>query len=126
MSEKKQKILLADDDRFISQAYQEGLTRAGFEVIPVSNGEDAMKKVKEDAPDLILLDLVMPSKDGFEVLTELQEDEVLKKIPVLILSNLGQDSAVEKGKKMGALDYLIKSNWSMKQVVEKINESLAG
>jgi PleD family two-component response regulator len=68
----------------------------------------------------------MPSKDGFEVLTELQEDEVLKKIPVLILSNLGQDSAVEKGKKMGALDYLIKSNWSMKQVVEKINESLAG
>lgn len=125
MSNKNYKILLAEDDKFISRAYKDGLGRAGFEVIAVANGLEAMDKIKSEKPDLILLDLIMPIKTGFEVLEELKMDSELKKIPAIILSNLGQDQDVEKGKALGAIDYLIKSNLSMKEVIEKVKFYLA-
>jgi DNA-binding response OmpR family regulator len=120
----KGKILLAEDDKFISRAYKDGLKRAGFEMVLAHDGKEAMAKIETEKPDLILLDLVMPGKNGFEVLTDLQMDEELKTIPVIILSNLGQDSDVQKGKELGAADYLVKADWSMKQVVEKVKEHL--
>jgi DNA-binding response OmpR family regulator len=118
------KLLLAEDDKFISRAYNDGLTKAGYEVVLAMDGAEALKMVKEDKPDMVLLDLIMPQKNGFEVLTELKADNETKNIPVIILSNLGQDSDIEKGKKLGAVDYLIKSNFSLKEVIEKINKHL--
>lgn len=119
------KILLAEDDKFLIRAYKDSLERAGFEVILALNGTEAMRKIKAKKPDLILLDLVMPEKDGFEILEELRMDSELKKIPVLILSNLGQDSDVKKGQKLGAVDYLVKANFSMKDVMNKVKFYLA-
>ncbi|RMD58846.1 response regulator [Candidatus Parcubacteria bacterium] len=120
----KAKILLAEDDRFISLAYKDGLSRAGFEVVHAQDGEEAILKIKKEKPDLILLDLIMPDVNGFEVLKEIKQDKELSKIPVIILSNLGQDADIEKGKKLGAADYLIKANVSISEVVEKIKQFL--
>lgn len=124
MATTPKKIILAEDDKFISRAYSDGLTRAGFEVIIATDGKEGIEKIKSEKPDLILLDLVMPIKNGFEVLEEVKKDDTLKNIPAIILSNLGQDSDVEKGKALGAADYLIKSNFSMKEVIAKIKTVL--
>jgi len=117
---KANKILLAEDDKFLVRAYKDGIARAGFEVIVAHDGKEAMDKLKSEKPDLLLLDLVMPIKNGFEVLEEMKMDDGFKNIPVIILSNLGQDTDIAKGKKLGAIDYLIKSNFSMKEVIEKV------
>ena len=119
------KILLVEDDKFISRAYKDGLGRAGFEVSTASDGKEGMEKIQTENPDLVLLDLVLPIKNGFEVLSEIKMDEKSQDIPVIILSNLGQESDIQKGKDLGAVDYLIKSNFTMKQVIAKIKEHLA-
>ncbi len=121
MTETK-KILLAEDDQFIARAGKAGLTRAGFEVDTARDGEEALQKISENPPDLLLLDLVMPNKDGFEVLEELNKSGDIKKFPVIVFSNLGQDSDVERSKSLGAAYYLVKSNTSMKTVVQKVQE----
>ncbi|MEA1963127.1 MAG: response regulator [Patescibacteria group bacterium] len=121
-NEKKIKILLAEDDKFISKAYQDGLGRAGFEVIAAYDGNEALKEARKEKPDIILLDLVMPEKNGFEVLEEIKADNDLKDIQIIILSNLGQSSDIQRGRDLGANDYLIKSNFSIKEVIEKIKE----
>lgn len=125
-NEKKTKVLMAEDDKFISLAYKDGLTRAGFEIIIAKDGNEAVQQAKSFMPDIILMDLVMPEKNGFEALEELKKDKATKDIPVIILSNLGQDSDITKGKELGAADYLIKSNFSISEVVEKINCVLGG
>ena len=117
---KKIKLLLAEDDKFISRAYVDELTRAGIDVVLASDGEEAIKKIAEEKPDIILMDVIMPEKNGFEVLEHIKQVDELKDIPVIILSNLGQDSDIKKGRELGAIDYLIKSNFSIKEVVEKI------
>ena len=119
---KQIKILLAEDDKFISKAYQDGLGRAGFEVIAAYDGNEALNKIKSKKPNIILLDLIMPEKNGFEVLEEIKTDNDLKNIPIIILSNLGQASDIQKGRDLGANDYLIKSNFSIKEVIEKMKE----
>jgi DNA-binding response OmpR family regulator len=121
----KKKVLIAEDDKFISKAYAAGLIKAGFEVLIAHDGNEAMKMLKEHCPDVLLLDIMMPEKSGFEVLEEMKVTKTCAKIPVLVLSNLGQDSDIEKGKSLGAKDFLIKANHSMKQVVEKVKETLA-
>ena len=118
------KILLVEDDKFISRAYKDGIERAGFVITVASDGRESMKIMQAENPDLVLLDLVLPMKNGFEVLSEMKMDEKLKDIPVIILSNLGQESDIQKGKDLGAVDYLIKSNFTMKQVILKIKEHL--
>ena len=123
--ERKIKVLLAEDDKFISRAYQDGLSRAGFTVTAVFDGNEALEKLKSDKPDIILLDVIMPEKNGFEVLEEIKKDNELKRVPVIILSNLGQDTDIQKGRELGAVDYLIKSNFSMGEVIEKIKKYLA-
>jgi len=125
MTKEQKKILLVEDDKYILRAYKDGLTRAGLEVITASDGMEAMRSVKLYKPDLILLDLILPIKNGFEVLEEMKMDDELKNIPVVILSNLGQDSDIEKGKALGAIDYLIKTSLSMKEVIEKVKFHLA-
>lgn len=118
------KILLAEDDKFIARAYKDGLEDAGFEVDVADNGVVTMEKLKQEKPDILLLDLIMPEKDGFEVLKEIKQDESLEEVPVLVISNLGQKSDINKAKELGAVDYLIKSDHSMKDVIATVKEYL--
>lgn len=120
----KSKILLVEDDQFICRAYSDGLSRAGFEMILAADGQEGLEKAKENKPDIILLDLIMPIMNGFEFLEKIKQDNNLKNIPAIILSNLGQESDVAKGKELGAKDYLIKSDYSMEEVVNKVKEHL--
>ncbi len=117
---KSKKILLAEDDKFISLAYLDGLKRAGYDVEHAKDGKEALEKIKSYNPDLVFLDIIMPEMNGFEVLEEIKKDEKFKNLPVIILSNLGQDTDITKGKELGAVDYLIKANFSMAEVIEKI------
>jgi DNA-binding response OmpR family regulator len=117
------KILLAEDDKFISRAYKDGLTRAGFNVILAMDGAEAIEKIKTEKPALLLLDLIMPVKNGFDVLEELQ-DKKYDKIPVVVLSNLGQDSDIQRAKEFKVSDYLIKSNVTLKEVTDKVKSIL--
>lgn len=124
MKKEKIKILLAEDDKFISLAYKDGLTRAGFIVVHADDGKKALELAKKEKPDIIMLDIIMPEMNGFEVLEAIKKDAKIKKIPVVILSNLGQESDITKGQKLGATDYMIKSNYSLGEVVDKIKKIL--
>lgn len=114
------KILIAEDDKFLASAYKVKLTKAGFEAKIASNGEETMKMLEEFIPDLILLDLIMPIKDGFTTLQELKASEKFKNIPVIVASNLGQKEDIEKAKALGAEDYVIKSNLELNDLVVKV------
>src|SRR5258706_210432 len=103
--EHKRKILLADDDIYIRRAYTFGLTKAGFDVVNASNGKEVMDQARATSPELILLDEMMPVMDGFEALKLLKADSKLMHIPVILFSNLEQDSDVDKGRMLGAVDY---------------------
>jgi len=120
----KQKVLIIEDDRFLRELIARKLSDNDFVTVEAMDGEEGIKKVKEEKPDLILLDLILPSIDGFEVLSQIKKDENLKSIPVIILSNLGQKEEVEKGLKMGAVDYLIKAHFTPGEIIEKIKNVL--
>jgi len=119
------KVLVAEDDKFLIKAYSAKLIKSGFETILAANGEEAIERTMSEKPDVILLDLVMPKKDGFEVLYELKNNDQTKKIPVIILSNLGQEEDIKRGKELGAKDYLVKSNIAIQDVVDKIKQVLS-
>ena len=118
------KILIVEDDKYLANALRVKLTHTGFDVKNAADGEEALKIVKEFFPDLILLDLVMPVKDGFTVLKELKDNENWKKIPVIIASNLGQKEDIDKGMALGAIDYIIKSDISLHDLIIKIKKIL--
>lgn len=115
------KVLIAEDDKFLANAYRVKLTKEGFDIKIAVNGVETIKMLLDFKPDLIVLDLVMPIKDGFTVLEELKASEEWKSIPVLIASNLGQKEDVDRGMSLGADGYIIKSDLSMSQMVSKIN-----
>jgi len=121
----KQKILMIEDDIFLRKIYRDKLTKAGFEFMEATNGEEGIDKVLFAKPDLILLDLMLPKKNGFDVLFEIQRNPSTKTIPVIILSNLGQESDINRGLSMGAKAYLIKSEVSLAEVVDKVKEKIA-
>lgn len=116
------KILVAEDDKFLADVFLTKLTKEGFNVIQAFNGEDAISVTKKYHPDLILLDIVMPKKDGFDVLREIKEDDNTRDIPVIIMSNLGQEADVMMGKKLKAAEYIIKTNTSLADIVKKIKQ----
>ena len=117
-------VLLAEDELFLSRTFENRLTLEGFTVLLAHDGEDAIQMILKEKPDLILLDLIMPKKNGFEVLEIIKKDELVQHIPVIITSNLGQDSDIEKAMKLGAVDYIIKSNISLKDLAMKVKEHL--
>jgi DNA-binding response OmpR family regulator len=123
MTEKKpKKILIAEDDRPIAKALQLKLQHSGFEVEVVNDGEEAMIAVNEKEFDMILLDLMMPKKDGFVFLTELKQKK--NKTPVIILSNLSQEGDIKKTKDLGAVGYFVKSNTPLIDIVANIKKIL--
>lgn len=119
-----QKILVIEDDGFLIKAMQSKLTKAGFEVQIAMDGEEGLTLAKIFKPDLIILDLVMPQKDGFEFLEEFKKDPQGKNTPVIIASNLGQKEDIDKGMSLGAVDYIVKSDLSLDDLVNKINQHL--
>lgn len=122
MNQPNKKILLVEDDMFLSKIMEERLQDEGWEVNLAGNGEEGIQKVKSYLPDLVLLDMILPKMNGFEVLEALKRDSQTKNIPVIVLSNLGQDEDIKNAKKIGAADYLVKSNFSIKAIIEKINK----
>jgi len=117
-------ILIVEDDKFLRELISRKLSGEGFEVFGAVDGEEGIKKIKEGKPDLVLLDLILPGIDGFEVLARLREDPEFSSIPVIILSNLGQREEVERGLKLGAIDYLIKAHFTPGEIIEKIRNTL--
>lgn len=116
------KILIAEDDTFFQKFYSSQLTQKGFDVDVAENGAIALEKLKKSKPDIIILDLIMPEKDGFEVLDSLKKDANLSKIPVLVFSTLGQDKDVELALKKGAKAHINKSFFDFDALVKKIHE----
>jgi DNA-binding response OmpR family regulator len=119
------KILVAEDDRFLLSAYNIKLKREGFEIITAMDGEEVLAVLKKVKPDLIILDLIMPKKDGFTVLKELKANEKWRDIPVLVASNLGQEEDIQLCKELGAADFIVKSDLSMTDLIEKIKKLLS-
>lgn len=124
MVKEKQHILLVEDDPFLSDIYSTKLENVGFDIDVVYDGEAVFKKIEEKLPELILLDIVLPKIDGFEVLKKLKSDSRFSKIPVILLTNLGQKEDIDKGMSLGAQDYLIKANFIPSEIVEKIKSFL--
>jgi len=113
-------ILVVEDDKFLRELIVRKLREEDLNISEAIDGEDGIKKIKEEKPDLVLLDLILPGIDGFEVLSKMKEDVSLAQIPVIILSNLGQKDDVERGFKLGAVDYLIKAHFTPGEIIEKV------
>lgn len=124
MENSKRKILFIDDDNFLRKVYQAELSDHGYEVVLAADGEEGLEKAVLEDPDLILLDMIMPKKNGFEVLTELQRNPKTRNIPVIILSNLGQEDDKKKGIDLGAVDYLKKDSITLDTLVDRVNQYL--
>jgi len=116
------KILVVEDDKFLREMISRKLDKEGYEVAQAVDGEKGEVKIKEEKPDLVLLDLILPGIDGFEVLERMKNDSEVSEIPVVILSNLGQKSEVERGLNLGAVDFLIKAHFTPAEIVKKIRE----
>lgn len=114
------RILLVEDDTFFREFYAAKLKEEGMEVEIATDGVEGLEKAEKTKPDVMLLDIIMPKKDGFEVLLALSQSATLKKIPVIVFSTLGQDSDVEKAKKLGATDYINKSFFDFDGLIAKI------
>jgi len=118
------KILLIEDEPTLQKAIGRYLEQEGYEIENALDGDIGLEIAKRNKPDLILLDIILPKKDGFEVLKELKEDETTKDIPVIILTNLEGDSDVEKALSLGATTYLVKANYRLEEISKKIKETL--
>lgn len=121
----KKKLLIIDDDDMLSGALLEWLLEEGFNARSSSGVEEAFEKINEEKPDIILTDLVMANLDGFEVLKRVKEDPKLKNVLVLVMSNSGQEADVEKAYALGAKDFLIKSDLSLKEITKRVQKVIA-
>ena len=118
------KILFVEDETSLQKTLSAALENAGFEVANAYDGEQGLELARKERPDLILLDLILPKKDGFTVLAELKKDSELRDVPVIVLTNLEAVEDVEKVIELGATTYLVKANYDLPEVVEKIREIL--
>lgn len=116
----KPTVLVVEDDKFLASAYRAKLTKADFTFVLATDGEEALAILAGQIPDIILLDLVMPRKDGFATLAEIKASDRLKNIPVIVASNLGQKEDIDRALQLGAVDYIIKSDLSLDELVAKL------
>ncbi|HKC97947.1 MAG TPA: response regulator [Methylomirabilota bacterium] len=124
MPERARRVLLAEDDRFLRRAAEARLRQHGLEVLTAADGEEALRLARAEPLDLILLDVVMPKLEGFEVLRLLKEDAATARIPVIILSNLGQERDVAQAKTLGAIAFLVKAHLSLQDLVDRVDAAL--
>ncbi|MFA5386151.1 MAG: response regulator [Candidatus Paceibacterota bacterium] len=124
--EVSRKILLVEDDTFLSSLLKNRLQKENLEVVLAKDGEEALLLLKDSKPELILLDLILPKKSGFEVMEDLKSNPSLQgqDIPVIIISNLGQEADIKKSEELGAVEYFIKAKTSLDDLVKKIKDFL--
>jgi two-component system OmpR family response regulator len=118
------KILIVEDDSFLQGLASTKLEKEGFTVLAASSGDEAIKLLSSNTPDFILLDLVLPGADGFTVLKSLRENAATSKTPVIVFSNLSEDKDIKQAKDLGATDYMVKSNFTLDELADKIKEIL--
>lgn len=119
-----QTILIVEDEPTLQKALCIALEQEGYEVKSALEGEIGLKLARESKPNLILLDLILPKMDGFEILAELKKDELTKEIPVIILTNLESSQDIEKALVLGAKTYLVKANYDLKNIIQKVKENI--
>ena len=117
-------VLLVEDDKSLIEMYQVRFQEEGFTILLAEDGATGLQFAREQHPSIILLDIMLPKMDGFAVLTELKKDSGTKHIPVLMMTNLGQQADIDKGHQLGADDYIVKSSLTPSQVAEKIKTFL--
>ena len=118
------KILIIEDEEIMIDLLQRKLTKEGYQISVAKDGEEGLKMMREIKPDLILLDIVMPKMGGFEVMEGMNKDKELKKIPVIVISNSGQPVELDKAQKLGAKDWLIKTEFDPQEVVDKVKKQI--
>lgn len=118
-------ILIVEDDLFLSNLLTTRFQRAGITTLKAYDGETAIDMIRKNKPDLVLLDIIIPKKSGFEVMEEIQSDSTIAKVPVIIVSNLGQEGDIERGKKLGAIAYFVKAQISIDEIINRVKNFLA-
>jgi DNA-binding response OmpR family regulator len=119
------KILLVEDEEILINVLEKKLTKAGYDVLVARDGEEGLRIIKESWPDLILLDVALPRMDGFEVMEEMNKNMALKRIPVIIISNSGQPVELDRALRLGAKDWLIKTEFDPQEVVNKVMKQIS-
>lgn len=114
------KILVIEDDTFLQTLEVSKLKKYNHEILSATSGEDAMKKILSPGIDLVLLDIILPNFDGFEILKKIRELDTTKNIPVIVFSNLSEESDVKKAKDLGANDFMVKSNFTLDELMDRI------
>lgn len=118
------KILIVEDEQLIGDLVQRKLREAGYYAFVARDGEEALKLIQVERPHLVLLDIVLPRLNGFEVLAELRKDAELRKTPVIIISNSGQPTEIEKAREAGVRDWLIKTEFDPAEVLAKVRQQI--
>ncbi len=118
---RQKKILIVEDERNMRESLKEAFVDGGFEVLVEEDGESVSDVVREKEPDIILLDIILPKKDGFEVLGELKDDMSTRNVPVILSTNLSDPSDIQRALDLGATTYLVKSNYSLDDIVKKVS-----
>ncbi len=124
MEKSKKKILIVEDEKLHLEMYQERFEKAGYQVLTAINGQLGLELAKKEKPDLVVLDILMPKMDGYEVIKRMKEDARIRKIPILVLSNLGQDDEIKRGLELGADDYVIKTDITPTGLLNKVKKIL--
>ncbi len=125
MAEKQYNIVLIEDEEMLANMYETKFQNQGYKIRKALDGESGLKLIEEEVPDLILLDIIMPKLDGFSVLKRIREIPKIKNVPVIMLTNLGQDEDIKKGQSLGAVGYLVKANLTPAEVVAKVKDFLS-
>ncbi|TSD00779.1 MAG: two component transcriptional regulator, winged helix family [Parcubacteria group bacterium Athens0714_25] len=118
--EKKKKIVIIEDEVILRETLQDFLEKEDFEVDSAADGEVGVEMVMRKNPDLVLLDIILPKKNGYDVISELRENQSTKDVPIILLTNLGSIKDIEKALALGATTYLVKADYQLKEIVEKI------
>lgn len=121
---KSKKVLIIEDDKILADMYTVKLKKEGYDVIETQSGLEGLNLAREEHPDAILLDVILPQMDGFSILADLKKDASFKATPIILLTNLGQQGDIQKGKDLGAADYLTKSNTTPAEVIERVKKAL--
>jgi CheY-like chemotaxis protein len=120
----KKKILIVEDDNFVAEVYSTKLLEMGHDVQIARNGQEGLAMLEQSVPDMILLDIIMPIMGGIEMLAEIKKNDEWKRIPIILLTNVGEKESIQKVRSLGVEDYLIKSHFTPAEVIEKINNIL--
>lgn len=126
MADKVKKVLVVDDEDSVREIYRHEFLNNGYTVVVAADGEEGLLKAGEEQPDIILLDIMLPKMSGIEVLRALKENELTKKTPVLLLTNLGEETIIKEGFELGADGYLLKVSYTPSQVVDEVKKFFEG